>query len=386
MKMLVLFGGTFPYGFANSSRVLNYCRLFSSLGYDVHVIAIRSKESNYDINSEYRLETFSFQTVTRKKPSSLQSYTGCKEFIRSIKEYLNYHKVDAIFLDSFEPYFRRTIGFLKRTGAPIYIDQCEWMDVSSYRLRYIDWRYIRRNWLINNGYKKVDGVVSISRLLNQHFCDLGVRTVRVPTILDVENASYSETVANKKIRIVYSGNPSHSKEYLKPMIQLLADNETFREHFCFEICGPSETKVIANIGGDRSLLDKAGDSVVIRGMVPQEKMAEILQNAWFQLFIRPNRRSSNAGFPTKLGESMMNGTPVITNDTGDISLYLRDGVNGFLLENNSIDALRNTLERVLTLSGDEYKQMRVSARRTAENSFDYRRYNSQMSDLFRQEE
>ena len=52
MKMLVLFGGTFPYGFANSSRVLNYCRLFSSLGYDVHVIAIRSKESNYNISTE----------------------------------------------------------------------------------------------------------------------------------------------------------------------------------------------------------------------------------------------------------------------------------------------------------------------------------------------
>ena len=386
MKMLVLFGGTFPYGSAISSRVLNYCRLFRSLGYDVHVIALRSKESKYSTSTAYRFETFSFQIVTTKSTSSLDSFIGSKELIRSTKAYIEGHKVDAFFLVSFEPYFRKMIGRLKKTGAPIYIDQCEWMDVSSYRLRYIDWRYIRRNWLINKGYKKVDGVVSISRLLNQHFCDLGVRTVRVPTILDVENASYTETVTNKKINIVYSGNPSHSKEYLKPMIQLLAENETFRERFRFEICGPSEQKVIANIGGDRKLLDKAGDSVVIRGMVPQEKMPKLLQNAWFQLFIRPNRRSSNAGFPTKLGESMMNGTPVITNDTGDISLYLQDGVNGFLLDDNSIDALRNTLERVLTLSSDEYKQMRISARRTAEESFDYRRYISQISNLFRQEE
>ena len=94
----------------------------------------------------------------------------------------------------------------------------------------------------------------------------------------------------------------------------------------------------------------------------------------FQLFIRPNRRSSNAGFPTKMGESMAVGTPVITNNTGDIELYLTDSENGYMLRGNGIEAVRTVLDQILKLCVEDYVEMRKRARITAEQVFDYHKY------------
>ena len=67
------------------------------------------------------------------------------------------------------------------------------------------------------------------------------------------------------------------------------------------------------------------------------------------------------------------GTPVITNDTGDVGLYI-DETNGFLLPDSSSDALVKVFESLLSKSDEEKQQMRQYARMTAEKSFDFRCY------------
>ena len=97
-------------------------------------------------------------------------------------------------------------------------------------------------------------------------------------------------------------------------------------------------------------------------------------NCNYQIFIRPKRRSSDAGFPTKLCESMSVGTPCITNDTGDISLVLKDEKNGFIVKGNDSKAVKEVFERLVNFDSDSYRQMRMMARKDAESFFDYRNY------------
>ena len=127
------------------------------------------------------------------------------------------------------------------------------------------------------------------------------------------------------------------------------------------------------------------DNVFIHGKVPQEKIGEILRNADYQMFIRPLRRSSNAGFPTKLAESMAVGTPVITNLTGDIGLYLEDGANGFLANGVSSSSIKDVFEKILRTDDKKYSEMRKEARRTAEKCFDFRCYCDEIKTILRLE-
>lgn len=45
---------------------------------------------------------------------------------------------------------------------------------------------------------------------------------------------------------------------------------------------------------------------------------------------RPNNKQSEAGFPTKLGEYLATGKPVVVTRVGEIPEYLEDQVNAFI--------------------------------------------------------
>jgi len=151
----------------------------------------------------------------------------------------------------------------------------------------------------------------------------------------------------------------------------------------YRIYGSSRDIVLKNIDGDDALLHALGEQVKIMGTIPQAEVNKAYQQADFSIFMRDRKCSTSAGFPTKLAESMAAGTPVIANDTGDIGLYLKDGYNGFLINDNSIEEIESTLRKVISLSSKQKKNMRENARKTAEASFDYRSYIDIVKELFK---
>ena len=381
MRVLVLVGSYFPYGVAISSRMLNFCKLFSACGMDVNVLSLYSKEKDIDIRRVYNMGFCTYQVATQKGESSIASFIGEKDFISCVKRYVRENgQPDFVFASGCEPYFNRFRKILNK--SLFFLEQCEWIDKSSYKFGRLDYRFIRRDTLLQGGYKKADGIISISRLLEDHYRSLGIKTIRIPTILDVQNMDYSIKTNNNRVKIVYTGNPSTSKEIFRPVFEAIREEPRIRNGLEFHIYGPSEKKVLANIGGDIKLLNDIKTSVCIHGRVPQGMIEDILKTADYQLFLRPDRRSSNAGFPTKLAESMAVGTPVITNATGDIGLYLKDGKNGFIASGIGISDVKLLLKRVLTMECHSMEQMRYAARKTAEEFFDFRRYADEINILF----
>lgn len=382
MRLLFIVDAFFPYGVAISSRVRSFCSLFVSMGFNVHVIALNTYEQGIMPGQIKEFENYTYEIVSKKNRGTFSTFCGDVSLIRAVRHDLEIHSTNFILSTACFPYFSTLIKTAKKYNIPYYVEQCEWHDVSSYKFGRFDLRYIRANQLRNGGYKKANGIISISRLLDEHYKSIGVPSIRIPTILNVRGKSLPNRRENgERISLVYTGNPGLSKEFLCPVIECLARNDRLKKRIVFHIFGPKEKSVLDNIGGNESLLKAAGDSVIIHGKVPQDEIPGILLNADYQLFLRPNRKSSNAGFPTKLGESMAVGTPVIANDTGDISLYLKDGINGFLLDRNTVDEVEMVFERLLSIDKNEYLKMRKCARETAENAFDYRSYMEEVKDF-----
>jgi len=74
----------------------------------------------------------------------------------------------------------------------------------------------------------------------------------------------------------------------------------------------------------------------------------------------------------------MAGCPVITNNTSDISDYIKDGYNGYLISNASAKELQKLLIHVSKLSRRELDQMKTRAKETAKEKFDYSNYIEKM--------
>ena len=268
-----------------------------------------------------------------------------------------------------------------KKGIPLILEVCEWYDIASFKLGKLDFRYNQFNKCITKSFFKADAFITISRLLEEHFKNSGKPTIRIPTVIDCSEFAYSEKTDNQKIKLIHAGTSvgKQRKEMFREIMFTLAE---YKEDCPFEytIFGSNRSTVLENIGNDNQLLESLSDTVKIVGRIPQKEMLQKYCEADFSIFVRPDRRSSHAGFPTKLAESMAAGTPVIANDTGDIGLYLKDGFNGFLLKDGSQQSVKDVLDKIID-NYEELQKMRQNARKTALNQFSYTEYKSALESL-----
>ncbi len=350
-------------------RARNIYKLLEMAGHSVHVISDYDTASETEDCKEYSYEAVSDRTISFSKRQS-----ASKKSMEALRKYCSNNNVDCVLMNARYERVAKVADFCKKEKIKLIVENCEWYDNSNFKLRWIDPRFYRNEKMMRCDLKKADGFISISRYLHNHNQKSGKKSVRIPTILDVENTPYSINTDNKKIHIVYTGSPGRSKEFLLPVIKALADNPQFKEKIEFHIYGPSYNDVLINIGNNTEIIKEAGGSVVIHGRIPQDEVQKVLTNADYLIFLRPDRRSSNAGFPTKLGESFAVGTPVIANDTGDLGLYIKSGENGHLLNSCDNKELKRLFEELINLDSEKYRAIRKCARKTAEECFDYRKY------------
>ena len=375
MNIVFIVVCAFPTGEASSIRALNLTRLLAECGHNVHVISDVAGEVCDNVPC-------TFESISSRQDNVKARYYNAISSVDHLKRYCSNHSVDVVLMNARSDRYNSVQKFCAEKGIKLLVESCEWYHFGNFKLKFLDPRFLQNELMILHGFKKADGFISISRYLDNYNKSLGKPSVRIPTIMDVMTVPEGEGSHKDRIQIVYTGNPGNSKEYLAPMINILAEHESLRSAVQFHIYGPNQKQVLRNKGVTQEALTKAKDSVVIHGRIPQLEIQRVLMNADYQLFLRPNRKSSNAGFPTKLAESMAVGTPVITNDTGDIGLYVTDHKNGFLLSNLEEEELIKCIKNCIAQTQEEKVRMRRSARYTAEQSFDYHEYVTKTKKLF----
>ncbi len=90
------------------------------------------------------------------------------------------------------------------------------------------------------------------------------------------------------------------------------------------------------------------DQVIFTGQVGREKVPEILNSASALALARPESKQSEGGFPTKLGEYLATGKPVIVTQVGELGLYLKDGYNAFLARPGDVDSFSGKISEVFS--------------------------------------
>jgi glycosyltransferase involved in cell wall biosynthesis len=120
------------------------------------------------------------------------------------------------------------------------------------------------------------------------------------------------------------------------------------------------------------------------GEADRTEIISQLKKVDFSCLIRKNKRSNNAGFSTKISESMAVGIPMLITDTSDAAVYIRDGVNGILLQDDSKEQVRKGIERILLLRRSDIEKMKRNARRTAEEWLDYTCYSKEIREFLEQ--
>jgi len=110
--------------------------------------------------------------------------------------------------------------------------------------------------------------------------------------------------------------------------------------------------------------------IIFTGKLNRSEIAIQIKNSYCLVLDRPNNIQAKYGFPTKLGEYLASGKPVIITKVGDIPLYLTDNINVYLAEPDNIGSFSAKLRECLS-NPIQAQKIGLEGQKLAYNEFNY---------------
>ncbi|WP_338029081.1 glycosyltransferase [Geothrix oryzisoli] len=287
----------------------------------------------------------------------------------------------VILYSGYSPFLLRLTPWCRSRNIPLIFDAVEWYDpanmpggrYSFYRLNIS----LAMNWLA----PRTGNTIVISRFLEDYFHQRGCRTVRVPPTVDIAKFVPREPMGKPgPLRIGYAGSPGN-KDLLDVILEAVLRLDPAGDLIHLDVIGLAPHEVLAYPSLRARQIAALPLNIEAHGRVSHEDALALVRVLDFTVLLRPPLRYAQAGYPTKVVESMALGVPPICNITSDLGEVIHDGVQGIVCEGFDVEALVSTFRRALGMTQSGLDQMRVNARRMAETTFDYRIYSRPLSDL-----
>lgn len=384
-RLLIVTYYRYPGGDAGSVRQHSFAKLYKELGYDVTVVGMGAC-TNFQLKNNDGVPYVSLRCAQNTLSAKVKNYFGFNSRLkRFLKSYGDCEYIQIVDVPVNALFFLKK--YAEKHNIRLIHDSVEWYSPEQFRLGRFSLPYILKEKYNTKWIDKQFSVIAISSFLEKHFKSRGINTVRIPVIMNVSAMRCEKRTAEDKTVFLYAGSPG-KKDYLAEIIKgfsLLPQEILSRVEL--QLLGINKEKLTVLCGVEESAVEYMGNSLVCLGRVPREEVLNRLAAADFTVLLRSEtQRYAKAGFPTKAVESLSTATPIITNLTSDLGLYLKDGYNSIIVSDCSPTAFSKALEKALCLSSEEKKLMYINARKTAEDHFDYRLYNLIISDLLNKED
>ena len=366
--VLMVVPNDYPDGDAGAVRDDAFASIYRELGYNVRLVG-KSRKSEYG-NFKGTEYVSVYKDVSGISGHIQRFVLDHKSYRKVIENWIIKFGLPAVIhINSLQ---EKTINYLieiaQTNNIPIVHDSVEWYSESEFPNGKWDKAYILKDRLNRKVIRRPVRVYAISSFLKDHFSSRGLETVRIPVIMDIDNAKTAEMSDSSIVQLIYAGSPGN-KDYLKEMvlgIDRLTNDE--KKKINFIILGANKEQVLSLTG-----LTELGDCIQARGRVPREAVQEELLHSDFSVLLRPaTERYAKAGFPTKSVEAMAHGVAMLCNISSDLDMYLTDLDNAVIVDDYTAEALARAIRKILTLTREQINEIKRKAWKTAIDNFDYR--------------
>lgn len=356
----------FPTGLAPTNRVIAYAKGFIYNFYKVKVICFRKTESNNSIN--YYTEGV-FQGIEYKYLSNSTSRSRFffkrrfDDFSMILKLFIfsmfNINKNSTVIFYSVSTFAAITLKISALVNKFILLK--EETEHPSVRLRRKS--NLFAYFFLNFHYPLFHGFLLITQNLVDYFRINYPQKSALHVPMMVEFNRFDLEVKKEK-KITYCGLLNDQKDGIDILLKafslltikfpdykliLIGDSYSTKDDRKYE-------KMVKNLNLD--------DKVDFKGRISNDRIPFELSRSSILVLPRPENVQTKAGFPTKLGEYLASGNPVVATSVGEIPLYLKDGINSFLAIPGNVISFASKLEEVLT-SSDSGKKIGMKGRETA---------------------
>ena len=354
-------GFSFPDGTGAAARVASFAKGLMHHGAAVHLFLPKPTENeatgerNEDLRGVYEGIPFEYtcgrRLVAKTRVGAMLLYLrGLWRTCRAILRIHRRERVDAILLWYGESPINmlvfKTLAIL--LGALLIVEECEFPFAARRKTAAV-----RATMWFNDhiGYRMPDGVFVISTCLQDFFATRLRKTagvLRVPILVETDTFAHPIDAPDRtERRVIYCGNLNHEgeiAELLQAFSEVAGDLPSWSVQIIGDLAeGQRRTELI-------TLIAQLGlnGRVQLLGERPRKEIPGLLAGGDVMVLPRAARIFSLAGFPTKLGEYLASGKPVVVTGTGDIPLYLQDGASAFVTPPGDSAAFARALRYVMT--------------------------------------
>lgn len=289
-------------------------------------------------------------------------------------------KIDCIVIYQQLPFSTTSyvIRYCKKRNIKLFFDIVEFQTISQQNL-FTFFQFYLPNLFTVKHFSRYGKIICISTYLNKLMEKRQTNSIYVPFFFDVDKmVDYSGNKIdyhNSKLKLLYAGCPSRGRDTIVNAIKgILLLPPEIQKKIEFKIAGATLEQMI-KLGLTKEEAKKSVLFCECLGKIAHEEVEKLYRDSHFSILLKPSKkRFSKAGFPTKVSESWAYGTPVLANLSGDLYMFLSDGFNGFICENDSPIEFGNTINKVFNITMEDYKKMCKNSRNTAENKLSLSHY------------
>lgn len=363
MNIYIITTETFPYGLAATQRIKCYAKSFAEMGHNCKVICVNRCENPDDplgnVNPKGRIDGFDFQYIggsTIIQKGWRNSINQLLDTIRlTMVMLLSFTRIDKVILYSYNPILLKLVVAISRIkGFEVYFELNEHPSVLK-SLFGIKGEYVEERSIVKRKLSSINGVLCISSLLKEYLVSCGIPKENVHIINMLVDSSRFEYLKKEDTEpyIGYCGAADNNKDGVDQLIKAFSIVHKKNPAIKLYIMGPKSPNC-NNEELARGL--NLTDFVVFTGMIKADQMPQMLINATILALDRPHSIQAKYGFPTKLGEYLLTGNPVVVTSVGNVPQFLKDGESAYLVNPDNIEEFSSKLDYVL-FHPEESKQI-----------------------------
>lgn len=353
MNLCIIFKGTIYDSSAPVNRILSLSKGLSNLNVFVTILCVvpplscsKSKGKIGDINFDHL--TTNSKNIFSRKLKILYGLLRLKHKIKKENYDVVYIYGNSMLLTYLVKYatIKKSIKLVKEMNEyPIL-----WKSRK-------DFFILINKILINFEFKQFDGLIVMTRNLYEYFRPKIKTSAKIDIILMTTEMDRFEGHFEKKIDgdyIAYCGYMGGKKDGVTELIHAFSlVSQRFNDIKLLLVGDASETEMLSL----RKLVKELNieSQVIFTGKVSRDLIPNYLVHAKVLTLARPNSKQSYYGFPTKLGEYLSTGKPVLVTNVGEISNYLCDGENAYIANPDDINDFANKLLKILNNYEDALK-------------------------------
>lgn len=373
---IVIFGDSFsfPEGDAATNRIHTYAKGFVENGIMVHVICF---DNSYTTIQNGMIHGYNFYHPFKQKTRSeyflIRRWKKLKKYFKTINLLKEIYKKENVIAINCWTQTPLTLLFAfilaKYFNSKIILERSE-HPLRNYQGSFFNQIYgsLRLYFEI----KLCDGIFCISRYLIDFYQSKGINIKKlflVPSTVDPTRFVQNGENPFSFSYIGYFGGLTFIRDNVDILIKAYA--KIYSNHPDVHLvlggfCSVNEKKQIKDLIAELNINNK----VVLLEYLKREEILNYVTHSHILVMVRANNFETQASYPSKLTEFLVTSKPVITVNVGEISDYLTDGINAFIIESGDVDALSEKLNFVL----DNYsyaKEVALKGKELTNTIFNY---------------